>query len=157
MSSPPPALTSPSPPAPLPPPPPPPPALPLPNPYFLASGGKSCTEACATLDEDYACDTDLITAAAANVSACKTVLDSLTVEYEHTGVYADDDSGCTYHPGQNGWAQVMNSGRDEGADPAPTCDEINADANRHRVCACRVAPKAAPLAITMATPSATSP
>ena len=136
-----------------------PPAPPLPNPYFLAPGGKSCTDACAAIDEDYVCDTDLITAAAANVGACKAVLDSLAVEYERSGMYPDDDSGCTYHPGQDGWAQVMHSGRDDGTDPAPTCDEDNADASRQRVCACSVVQTLTVAPLASATPphNATSP
>jgi len=52
------------------------------------------------------------------------------------GMYPDDDSGCTYHPGQTGWAQVMHSGRDRGTAPAPTCAQVNADRSRRRLCAC---------------------
>ena len=41
------------------------------------------------------------------MAECKLVLDHLGMQYAHTGMYRDDDSGCTYHPGQEGWAQVM--------------------------------------------------
>ena len=45
----------------------------------------------------------------------------------------DDNSGCTYHPDQNGWAQIM----DKSGLAEPTCTEINKDPKRQRVCACQ--------------------
>ena len=45
----------------------------------------------------------------------------------------EDNSGCTYHPDQNGWAQIM----DKSGLAEPTCTEINKDPKRQRVCACQ--------------------
>jgi len=104
----------------------------LPSQYFLADGGKSCSTACA----NKACNLRAITSAASSVARCRDVVSSLGMSFTKSGMYPDDDSGCTFHPGQTGWAQVMNSGRDNGATPAPTCDEVNADSSRRRVCAC---------------------
>merc|ERR1740124_1572837 len=61
------------------------------------------------------------------------------MSFTQSGMYRNDDdnraSGCTFRPNQAGnWAQVGNSTRD-GAAPAPTCDEVNADSTRRRVCA----------------------
>jgi hypothetical protein len=113
------------------------PPSPSPSHYFLADGGESCSTACAK-DSPVAraCDLRAITAAAASVATCKIVLSALGMSYTHSSMHFDDDSGCTYHPGQTGWAQVMNSGHDSGATPAPTCDVVNADSSRRRVCAC---------------------
>ena len=116
----------------------PPPPSPSPSHYFLADGGESCSTACAKDSPvALACDLRAIAAAAASVASCKMVLSALGMSYTHSGMYPDDDSGCTYHPGQTGWAQVMNSGRDSGATPAPTCNEVNAGSSRRRVCACK--------------------
>ena len=58
--------------------------------------------------------------------------------FGNAGVYKDDESGCTYHPGQAGWAQVMHPDRDQpGSVPTPQCGEINKDNGRRRVCSCR--------------------
>ena len=134
-----------SPPPPSPPPPSfppcsPPPPLPSslpppPNPYFLASGHQSCTDACEAIEQ--VCDLDLITAAAATVNTCKATIDTLGLTYDNFGMYPDDDSGCTYGDwgGEDTWAQVLNS--NQAAVPAPTCDEVNGDSNRRRVCACK--------------------
>ena len=93
--------------------------------YFLATGGQSCDDACASSG---GCDLAAITAAAASTSACGSVLDDLGVSYANgPSGYYDDNSGCTTHPGQGGWAQVYWN---------PTCDEVNSDGNRQRVCAC---------------------
>ena len=50
---------------------------------------------------------------------------------EERGKRDEDNSGCTYHPDQNGRAQIM----DKLAEP--TCTEINKDPKRQRVCACQ--------------------
>ena len=86
--------------------------------YFLASGGESCDAACAAQGKE--CDLTAITDAAQSVDHCKAVLTDLGMAYQSSGMYPDDDSGCTYHPGQTGWAQVMHTGRDQGTAPAPT-------------------------------------
>ena len=117
-------------------------AAPSPPPpqYFLADGGESCTTACAHKDSPsgsaQACNLGAITSAASSVARCRDVVSALGMSFTKSGMYSDDDAGCTYHPGQTGWAQVMNSGRDTGATPAPTCDVVNADRSRRRVCAC---------------------
>ncbi len=102
--------------------------------YFLASGGESCDAACAAQGKE--CDLTAITDAAQSVDHCKAVLTDLGMAYQSSGMYPDDDSGCTYHPGQTGWAQVMHTGRDQGTAPAPTCGQANSDSSRRRVCAC---------------------
>lgn len=120
----------------------PPPPLPPPSPYFLAAGGESCVAACATRAQE--CDLPRVTAAAASVAQCRAVVSALGVTFTKSGMYPDDDSGCTYHPGQTGWAQVMHTGRDQGTVPAPTCAVVNRDRARRRVCAC--AARSPPLA-----------
>ena len=109
--------------------------------YFLAEGGKSCTTACSNYGDSpslatQTCNLNALTAAASSMDNCKAVLDSLGMSYGSAGVYSDDDSGCTYHPGQTGWAQVMHSERDSGTAATPKCDEVNGDSSRRRVCAC---------------------
>ena len=101
--------------------------------YFLADGGESCSAACAKVSPvALACDLRAITAAAASVATCSAVLSELGMNFTISAMYPDDDSGCTYHPGQTGWAQLMHSGLSSGAPPAPTCDEVNADPGRRR-------------------------
>ena len=87
------------------------------------------------------------------MATCSAVLSELGMDFTISAMYSDDDSGCTYHPGQTGWAQVMHSGLDSGATPAPTCDEVNADPSRRRVCACKevAAETPEPVAPTLAT------
>ena len=122
--------------------------------YFLADGGESCSAACAKVSPvALACDLRAITAAAASVATCNAVLSALDMRYTTSAMYSDDNSGCTYHPGQTGWAQVMHSGLSSGAPPAPTCDEVNADPSRRRVCACKevAAETPEPVAPTLAT------
>ena len=50
---------------------------------------------------------------------------------EERGKRDEDNSGCTYHPDQNGRAHIM----DKLAEP--TCTDINKDPKRQRVCACQ--------------------
>ena len=94
--------------------------------YFLANGGQSCDDACASSG---GCDLSAITAAAASMEACKRVLDDLGVSYGASGDYTSpgDSSGCTYHAGDPGWAQLFGN---------PTCGTVDPDADRERVCAC---------------------
>ena len=95
--------------------------------YFLATGGQSCDDACASAG---GCDLAAITFAAWSVEACKRVLDYLGVSYGVSGDYTSpgDTSGCTYHPDQTGWAQLNGYN--------PTCGRVNSDPSRQRVCAC---------------------
>jgi hypothetical protein len=74
--------------------------------------------------------------AASSVKNCTAVLKELGMSFEKRGMYKDDDSGCTYHPGQTGWVQVMNRERDAGSAANPACDAVNSDKSRRRVCAC---------------------
>ena len=87
-------------------------------------------------DSVLACDLGAITSAAASVARCKDVVSALGMSFTKSGMYSGDDAGCTYYPGLTGFVQVMNTGRDSGATPAPTCDEVNRDRSRRRVCAC---------------------
>ena len=66
------------------------------------------------------------------MAKCKTIIESLGKRPQKGGQYPDDRSGCTYHPGEEGWYQLMA----EGGKP-PTCGEVNADPLRQRVCACK--------------------
>jgi len=95
--------------------------------YFLATGGQSCDDACASAG---GCDLAAITAAAASMEACESVIDDLGISYDmSTGPgTSGDSSGCTYHPGQSGWAQLFGT---------PTCGTVDPDVERQRVCACR--------------------
>ena len=72
-----------------------------------------------------------VTAAAESVAICKDIIKSLGKRTQKGGTYEDDRSGCTYHPGQQGWHQVMAKGGQ-----SPTCGERNQDQLRRRVCAC---------------------
>ena len=109
--------------------------------YFLADGGESCSAACAKVSPvALACDLRAITAAAASVATCNAVLSRLGFAFTNSGMFSSDDSGCTYHPGPPAWAQVFHSGHSSGAPPAPTCDEVNTDTSRRRVCACSQPP-----------------
>ena len=96
--------------------------------YFLAQGGTSCSEACGARQQT--CDVGAVVSAAASVARCKGIIEGLGKTPQTGAQYGDDDSGCTYHPGQSGWAQVMRQ------DGPPTCDAVNADHARQRVCAC---------------------
>ena len=95
--------------------------------YFLAVGGRSCDDACASAG---GCDLAAITAAAASIEVCKNVIDDLGVSYGNSGDYTNpgDTSGCTYHPGQSGWAQLKGNN--------PACSTIDGDTSRQRICAC---------------------
>lgn len=77
------------------------------------------------------------------------MLNFIGAQFQKSVVYAteDDDSGCTYHPGRTGWAQVMHTGPDVriwnfeteklvGKPPQPTCAATSNDPRRRRVCAC---------------------
>ena len=70
-------------------------------------------------------------AAAESVAICKNIIESLGKTPQVGGIYPDDNSGCCYHPGQQGWYQVMM----KGGQP-PKCSEVNGDLSRQRVCAC---------------------
>jgi len=96
--------------------------------YFLADGGKTCTEACK--DRGGKCNLAAIEYVAGSVSICKETIESLGKTPTRGGRYRDDNSGCTYHPGQTGWFQVMDNGK------GTTCDARNRDRSRQRVCAC---------------------
>ena len=73
-----------------------------------------------------------MTAAAKSVTRCKDIIESLGKTPQKGGQYPDDLSGCTYHPGQQGWFQVMAKGG-----KSPLCSETNGDPKRQRVCACK--------------------
>lgn len=98
------------------------------RPYFLAPGGMSCEQAC--MSQGKQCWYGGIVAAAESVAVCKSIIESLGMTPQHGGQYPDDNAGCTYHPDQEGWYQVMRK------DDDPNCDVVNADRSRQRVCAC---------------------
>ena len=96
---------------------------------FLATGGKSCTEACTV--KGLICDIDVIRHVASDFSICKETLKALRATAEREGTFPDDNSGCTYHPGGTGFYQLMNNGK------PTTCDVKNSDGSRQRVCSCK--------------------
>ena len=92
----------------------------LPSQYFLADGGKSCSTACA--NKASTCNLRAITSAASSVARCRDVVSSLGMSFKKSGMYTDDDSGCTFHPvGPRGpvsgngrtWPKPNGSGRRE--------------------------------------------
>jgi len=99
-----------------------------PGEYFLAAGGWSCTQACQARSQN--CSGKALADAASSVAECKRIIEGLGFSPEKGGQYPDDNSGCTYHPGQTGWYQVMRK------DGEPECSAVNADSQRERVCAC---------------------
>ena len=98
--------------------------------FYLADGGQSCDAACAAKGQK--CDLLAITHIATEVSICKDTINGLGFSTGGGGRFKDDDSGCTYHPGQAGHHQLMDKSRTA----SPTCDEVNNDISRRRVCAC---------------------
>jgi len=99
--------------------------------YFFASGGQSCSQACNQAGQD--CHPHAIAVAAQSVDNCKRIIESLGMTPQRGGLYGNDDAGCTYHPHQEGWFQVMRRNTE------PQCNVVNADPWRQRVCACRTA------------------
>ena len=94
----------------------------------MADGGKTCTEACK--DKGGECNLAAIEYVAGSVSICKETIESLGKTPKRGGRWRDDNSGCTYHPHQSGWYQLMDNGK------GTTCDARNRDRSRQRVCAC---------------------
>ena len=99
--------------------------------YFLASVKESCTQACQAKGKS--CDASAIQVIAKQLSLCKRTIEDLGYTPQTGGIYRDDNSGCTYHSGQNGWYQIMDKSRTA----SPPCDEINQGILRQRVCACK--------------------
>jgi len=112
--------------------------------YFLAPGGRSCTSECT--HRGSVCDSQKVATAASSLPFCRSLLTGLGMSYGRSGTYHDDNAGCTYHPGQTGWAQIMQKPSN-----GPQCDVVNADRSRQRVCACAPRPTPAP------TPSTSKP
>jgi len=96
--------------------------------FMLAKGGMSCTEACG--EKGQTCDEHGLRVAAGSVRTCKNMLNRLGYHPKLAGQWGDDNSGCTYHPGRSGWAQLMRKDGD------PKCDVVNSDGSRRRLCAC---------------------
>merc|ERR1739844_877980 len=105
--------------------------------YFLARGGQSCDEACEAGGPypggmPLSCDQDKVTAATENLDTCKSIIESLgKTPKSGGGIFPDDNSGCCYHPGQDGWFQLLMKDNEP-----PKCSEVNVDDSRQRVCAC---------------------
>jgi len=96
--------------------------------FFLAAGGESCTEFCAKQGKQ--CDPKALKEAASSPRECRRIIQSLGKRATRGGRYRDDNSGCTYFPGQRGWYQVMRRSGD------PECGAKNSDASRQRICSC---------------------
>merc|ERR1712039_136121 len=95
------------------------------NVYFLAAGGQSCKAACAL--EGDVCNASALKVAASSLFTCKSIIETLGKTPQEGGEYPDDNSGCTYHPGDQGWYQVMRKDAD------PVCAAVNSDPSRQRV------------------------
>jgi hypothetical protein len=96
--------------------------------FFLAAGGESCTQFCTKQGKQ--CDPKALKEAASSPWECRRIIRSLGKRASRGGRYRDDNSGCTYHPGQGGWYQVMRRSGD------PECDAKNAGGSRQRICSC---------------------
>lgn len=106
--------------------------------FYLANGRESCTSACRRLKPGGTCDVTGLRLAARSVDQCKHVVASLGgpggLDHAKSGQYPDDDAGCTYGDWglpENRWVQVMKR-----SSSGPSCDTVNQDASRMRVCAC---------------------
>ncbi len=106
--------------------------------YYLANGHESCTDACRRMGGAGNCDAEGLAFAAQSVDQCKSSVAVLGgpggLDHSRSGQYSDNDSGCTYgdwgRP-DNRWVQVMRRGA-----ARPTCDSVDGDSSRMRVCAC---------------------
>lgn len=105
--------------------------------YYLANGSESCKQTCAKQNQQ-SCNVAGIEFAAQSMDNCKAIVGKLVdqngLRNAKWGQYPDDTSGCTF--GDWGsvdkrWIQIM---KKDGL--APSCDTINPDVNRMRVCAC---------------------
>lgn len=103
--------------------------------FYLANGGESCTAACRRLKPDGVCSTAGLAFAAKSVDKCKSIVREFgSLDFSRSGQYKDDDSGCTYGDWgkpENRWVQVMKRSAS-----GPSCDAVNSDKSRMRVCAC---------------------
>jgi len=83
-----------------------------------------------------------LSAAASSVPQCKRIIESLGFRPQRGGQYRDDNSGCSYHPGQTGLYQVLpgQTGLYQVLlrDCKPECSAVNPDFARRRMCACGV-------------------
>ncbi len=103
---------------------------------YLANGKESCDSACGRL-AGTRCSVTGLREATASIRACEDVVTRLGLggAFANSGIYGDDDSGCTYGdwgPSSNRWVQIMSKDEVGG----PKCGEINGDSKRMRVCAC---------------------
>jgi hypothetical protein len=96
--------------------------------FLLAAGGESCTQFCTKQGKQ--CDPKALKEAASSPRECRRIIRSLGKRVSRGGQYRDDNSGCTYHPGQTGWYQVMRRSGD------PECDAVNSGSARQRICSC---------------------
>merc|ERR1712187_707746 len=100
------------------------------GPFFLAQGGQSCTQACKDRGNRQ-CDAAALEAAAQSMSVCKKIVELWGGKTPQEGSDSpDDNSGCTYHPGDQGWYQLMRKDAD------PECAAVNSDPSRQRICSC---------------------
>lgn len=107
--------------------------------FYLAQGHESCSAACSRLVPGSSCDLQGLQLAATSVQQCRAVVSALGgsggLDHSRWGQYPDNNSGCTYGDwGQGGdrWVQVMLRGHG-----GPTCDAVDGDYSRMRVCACK--------------------
>lgn len=103
--------------------------------YYLAKGLENCNDACRS-SGDLECDLVGLAVAAQDLDNCLQVVGSFggfPPAWAHTRDW--DLSGCTYGDWLIEGHRHVENIRREGL--APTCEEENADHNRHRICACK--------------------
>jgi hypothetical protein len=103
--------------------------------FFLSDGNESCDQACSRTGLGV-CDANALKSAASSINQCKSIINNLGFHPQKTTVRAGinvDQSGCCYHPGQTGYAQLKGDGD-------PECGVIDPDKKRRRVCSCKEPP-----------------
>jgi len=107
--------------------------------WFLAQGHQSCDAACKGNGQ---CDGNALKQVGKSVANCKAAIEGLGMKVAFAEQYADDNSGCTYHPDSivdsvHGDALLMRKNDNWGAGGDPQCSVTNPDQKRKRLCKCK--------------------
>jgi len=107
--------------------------------WFLAQGKTSCDKACKGNGQ---CDGNALKEVGKSVAQCQAAIEGLGMQVAFAEQYADDNSGCTYHPNSivdsvHGDALLMRKNDNWGAGGDPQCNVINDDKARQRLCKCK--------------------
>jgi hypothetical protein len=118
--------------------------------FHLANGGENCNTVCQRAGQGRSCDVKGLAVAAESIDNCVSVVKAIGAGATfqkvraRSGIYPDDRSGCTFGDWEkeswsrgenktaNRWIQIMKKDK-----AAPTCEQINSDRSRMRVCACK--------------------